>query len=77
MLRYLFDNLPHDESVQGNISRKILFKSVNSKSKQIEKACKELGEKGFVRFQSGFYTKEWSSISLTDLGMDYMESLED
>lgn len=75
VLRYLYDNLPEDESVQGDISRKILFKSVNFKPKQIEKACNELGEQGYVRFQSGVYKKEWSSISITDLGMDYVERM--
>jgi len=76
VLRYLYDNLPEDEYVQGDISRKILFKSVNFKSRQIEKACKELGEHGYVRFQSGFYKKEWASLSISDKGMDYVERME-
>ena len=76
VLRYLYDNLPEDESVQGDISRKILFKSVNFKPKQVEKACNELGELEYVRLKSGFYTNDWASISITDKGMDYLESVD-
>ena len=76
VLRYLFDNLPQDESASGDISRKILFKSVNSKPRQVEKACKELGDLEYVRFHSGFYKKEWSSITITDQGMDYLDTVD-
>ena len=76
ILRYLYNNLPQDESDSEDISRKILFKSVNFKPRQIEKASKELEEKGYVRFYSGFYKNEWASISITDQGMDYLDSVE-
>lgn len=72
---YLYDNLPEDESNVGNISRKILFKSVNSKPRQIEKAVVELEELGYVSLKSGFYKNEWSSIAITDAGMDCAEGL--
>ena len=77
VLRYLYDNLPQGEAVSGDISRKVLFKSVNFKPRQIDKACKELEELGYVRFHFGFYKNEWSSINLTDSGMDYFESVEE
>lgn len=77
VLRYLYDALPEDESVQDYVSRKVLFKSVNFKPRQIEKACNELEAWGYVRFQLGFYKKEWSSIAITDSGMDYAEGLVD
>ena len=73
ILRYLYDNLPEDLGDLGKVSRKILFKSVNHKQKQIEKACKELQEKGYVEFQLGFYISEWPAISITDEGLDYLE----
>ena len=73
ILRYLFDNLPQDFSESGDVSRKVLFKSVNYKPRQIEKACKELVSEGFVELYFGFYKNEWISISITDDGMDYIE----
>ena len=73
ILRYLTDNLPEDFSDLGKVSRKILFKSVNFKQRQVEKACKELEEKGYVELHEGFYGKEWKSISITDEGLDYYE----
>lgn len=76
VLRYLFDNLPLDESDMGGVSRKILFKSVNFKPRQIEKACNALESKGLVRLHSGFYKSEWSSISITDEGMDNIDGAE-
>ena len=75
VLRFLFDNLPQDESEIGEVSRKILFKSVNFKPRQIEKACKELEVRNMVRFKFGFYKNEWSSISITDDGIDYVDTL--
>ena len=76
VLRYLFDNLPQDESEMGEVSRKILFKSVNFKPRQLEKACAELEARNMVRFKSGFYKSEWSSISITDEGIDYVDGAE-
>lgn len=76
VLRYLADNLPEDESDMGGVSRKVLFKSVNFKPRQIERACNELESKGMVRFTSGFYKNEWSSISITDDGLDYLDGAE-
>lgn len=73
ILQLLIDNMPKDFSDTGDISRKILFKSVNYKPKQIEKACDELESRGFVQFHAGFFSKEWSSISITDEGIDIME----
>jgi predicted transcriptional regulator len=73
ILRYLFDNLPQDFSDMGKVSRKILFKSVNFKHKQMEKACKDLEVKGFVILHSGFYKNDWTSISITDEGLDFFE----
>lgn len=73
ILRYLSDNLPLDESDMGGVSRKILFKSVNFKPRQIEKTCKELESKGLVRLHSGFYKSEWVSISITDEGIDNVD----
>lgn len=73
VLRYLSDNLPLDESDMGGVSRKILFKSINFKPRQIEKACKELESERLVRLHSGFYKNEWSSISITDDGIDYVD----
>jgi hypothetical protein len=73
VLRYLFDNLPFDESDMGGVSLKILFKSVNFKPRQVEKACKELESKGLVTFHSGFYKSEWTSISITDDGLDNID----
>jgi len=73
VLRYLYDNLPQDDSDAGYVARKILFKSVNYKPRQIEKACKDLESRGFVRLHSGFYKNEWVSISITDEGLDYLE----
>ena len=42
ILQLLLDNLPEDLSETGEVSRKILFQSVNHKPRQIEKACNEL-----------------------------------
>ncbi len=76
ILGYLYDNLPEDESLQGDISRKVLFKSVNFKPRQIERACKELKEQGFVTLHEGFYSKDWSSIAITDPGIDQVDLAE-
>ena len=76
ILRYLSDNLPQDFSDTGEVSRKILFKSVNDKPRQIEKACKDLESKGFVELHTGFYKSDWASISITDDGLDYLEILD-
>ena len=73
ILQLLLDNVPKDFSEAGDVSRKILFKSVNYKPKQVEKACEELESRGFVRLHAGFSGKEWSSISITDEGMDFIE----
>ena len=73
ILRYLFDNLPQDFSDTGEVSRKILFKSVNDKPREIEKACKDLESKGFVELHTGFHKNDWASISITDEGIDYLE----
>ena len=73
ILRYLFDNLPQDFSESGEVSRKILLKSVNYKPRQIEKACKDLELRGFVELHSGFYKSDWASISITDEGLGYLE----
>ncbi len=72
-MRYLSDNLPKDFSESGEVSRKILFQSVNYKPRQIEKACKDLESRGFVELHTGFYKSEWASISITDEGLDYLE----
>ncbi|MES0325751.1 MAG: hypothetical protein ABUK18_07715 [Candidatus Bathyarchaeia archaeon] len=77
ILRYLYDNLPQDESDMGGVSRKIMFKSVNFKPRQIEKACEDLESKGLVRLHSGFYKSEWTSISITDEGIDNLDGAED
>ena len=76
ILRYLYDNLPQDESDMGGVARKILFKSVKFKPRQIEKACEDLESKGLVRLHSGFYKNEWTSIAITDEGMDYLDGVE-
>ena len=76
ILRYLSDNLPQDFSDTGEVSRKILFKSVNYKPRQIEKACDDLESRGFVELHTGFYRSEWASISITDDGLDYLECLD-
>jgi len=76
ILQLLMDNVPEDFSDTGDISRKILFKSVNYKPRQIEKACDELESRGLVQLHAGFYSKDWSSISITDEGMDLMEPEE-
>ena len=76
ILQLLMDNVPKDFSEAGDISRKILFQSVNYKPKQIEKACEELESRGFVQFHTGFFSKEWSSISITDEGIDVIEPEE-
>jgi len=77
ILNLLLDNVPKDFSEAGDISRKILFQSVNYKPKQIERACEELESRGFVRLHVGFFSKEWSSISITDEGIDVIEPQED
>lgn len=73
ILRFLYDYLPQESSETGEVSRKILFKSVNYKPRQIEKACNDLESKGFVELFFGFYKSDWVSISITDEGMDYIE----
>ncbi|MCW4014173.1 MAG: hypothetical protein NWF07_14465 [Candidatus Bathyarchaeota archaeon] len=73
ILRFLYKNLPEDYSESGETSRKILFKSINYKPRQIEKACKELESKGFVEFYTSVYHSEWASIAITDEGLDYLE----
>ena len=77
ILQLLLDNTPQDLSDTGDISRKILFKSVNYKPKQIEKACNELETRGLVQLHAGFYKNDWTSISITDEGMDLIEQEED
>ncbi len=77
ILRLLMDNIPQDLSDTGDISRKILFKSVNYKPKQIEKACAELETRGLVQLHAGFYKKDWSSISITNKGIDTIEPEDD
>ena len=77
ILQLLIANTPQDLSDTGDISRKILFKSVNYKPKQIEKACNELQTRGLVQLHAGFYNKDWSSISITDTGIDSIEPEED
>ncbi len=77
ILQLLLDNVPKDFSDAGDVSRKILFQSVNYKPKQIERACDELESRGFVQFHAGFFKKEWSSISITDEGIDVIEPEED
>jgi len=76
ILQLLMDNTPPDLSDAGNISRKILFKSVNYKPRQIEKACTELQTRGLVQLHAGFHSKDWSTISITDQGIDTMEPEE-
>jgi len=77
ILRLLMDNTPQDLSDTGDISRKIVFKSVNYKPKQIEKACVELETRGLVQLHAGFYKKDWSSISITNKGIDTIEPEDD
>ena len=77
ILQLLMDNVPEDFSDTGDISRKILFKSVNYKPRQIEKACDELESRGFVQLHAGFFNKDWTSISITDEGIDIVEPEED
>jgi hypothetical protein len=77
ILQLLMDNTPQDLSDAGDISRKILFKSVNHKPRQIEKACDELESRGLVQLHAGFYNKDWSSISITDEGIDLTDPEED
>jgi len=73
ILQFLYKNLPEDYNDSGEVSRKILFKSINYKPRQIEKACKELESKGFVEFFTSVYHSEWASIAITDEGLDYLE----
>lgn len=77
ILQLLMDNLSEDFSDAGDISRKILFKSVNYKPRQIEKACDELESRGLVQLNAGFFNKDWSSISITDEGIDLTDPEED
>jgi len=77
ILQLLMDNLPEDPAETGEVSRKILFQSVNHKPRQIEKTCTELETRGLVRLHAGFYRKEWSSISITDMGIDTMQPDDD
>ena len=74
ILQLLYDNSSQDFSATGDVSRKILLKSVNFKPRQIEKACSDLESKGFVHLYTGFYKNDWSSISITDEGIDFLES---
>ena len=76
ILRLLYDNSPQVFSYTGDVSRKILVKSVNFKPRQIEKACSDLESKGYVYLHTGFYKNDWSSISITDEGIDFLESKE-
>ena len=77
ILQLLIDNTSRDLSETGDISRKILFKSVNYKPRQIEKACAELETRGLVRLHAGFYKNKWASISITDHGIDAIEPEDD
>lgn len=77
ILQLLMDNTPQDLSDTSNISRKILFKSVNHKPKQIEKACTELQTRGLVQLHAGFYKNNWTTISITDQGIDTMQPDDD
>ncbi len=77
ILQLLIANTPQDLSDPEDISRKILFQSVNYKPKQIEKACDELQTRGLVQLHAGFYNKDWSSISITDSGIDTIEPEDD
>ncbi|MCW3990748.1 MAG: hypothetical protein NWE88_11820 [Candidatus Bathyarchaeota archaeon] len=77
ILQLLMDNTPQDLSETGDISRKILFKSVNYKPRQIEKACTELETRGLVRLHAGFYKNNWTTISITDQGIDTMQPDDD
>ena len=77
ILQLLMDNLSEDFTDSGDISRKILFKSVNYKPKQIEKACDELESRGLVQLHAGFFNRDWSSISITDEGIDLVDPEED
>ncbi len=77
ILQLLVDNTPQDLSDTGAISRKILFQSVNYKPRQIEKACDELETRGLVQLHAGFYKKDWSTISITDKGIDAVEPEDD
>ena len=77
ILQLLMDNLPEDPSETGDISRKILLKSVNHKPRQIQKACQELENRGLIQLHAGFYNKDWTSISITDAGIDAIGPEED
>ena len=77
ILQLLMDNLPEDPSETGEISRKILLKSVNHKPRQIEKACNELETRGLIRLHPGFHSNQWATISITDHGIDTMEPEQD
>ena len=77
ILQLLIGNVPKDLSEAGDISRKILFQSVKYKPKQVEKACEELESRGFVQLHASIFNKDWSSISITDEGMDVIEPEEE
>jgi predicted transcriptional regulator len=77
ILQLLMDNLPEDTSDTGEISRKILLKSVNHKPRQIQKACAELETRGLVTLHPGFHSNQWASISITDKGIDTIEPHQD
>ena len=77
ILQLLLDNTLQDPYDTGNVSRKILFKSVNYKPRHIKKACTELETRGLVQLHTGFYKNEWMSISLTDQGITIIELDED
>ena len=69
ILQLLWDNLSEDLSDVSDISRKILFKSVNHKPRQIEKACQELETQGFVRLHKGFYKIKEQELSVYRLAL--------
>ena len=71
ILQLLMDNVPKDFSDSGDISRKILFKSVNFKPKQIEKACDELESRGLKVVRQQGVPIVYKDVRLaTDLRLD-------
>ena len=75
VLSYLYKNKPEDFMEVSEVSRKILFKSLYFKPKQLEKACSDLENMGFVELHMGFNGKKWASISIKESGMDEIEKL--
>jgi hypothetical protein len=73
ILRFLYENTPDDYDDSGEVSRKIILKSINYKPRQIEKACKDLESMGFIELYSSVYHNEWASIAITDEGLDYLK----